>query len=123
MTIYCRMLIAESNSARTAAVVKVGRGVPTAPLSLLTPSDGLSDGSCFCKSLQSRNLDRLTAKSPPGSPLSRPTCLTSLASPTQLSSVKPSQTESNPVKPPPLPPTAHPPPLTTPLSAAGYQRT
>src|SRR5882762_3648372 len=34
----------------------------------LTASDGYSDGSDFCKSLKSRNVDGLTGKTTPGSP-------------------------------------------------------
>ena len=44
---------------------------PQVPLpdGCLTLPDGLPDGSNFCKSLQSRKVDGLTAQTPPGSPI------------------------------------------------------
>jgi hypothetical protein len=67
----------------------------------LTPPDGLPDGSNFCKSLKSRNVDGLTGKIPPGSHLC-PTSPTRPTRPTPSKLVKPSPTKSNQIQPGPL---------------------
>jgi hypothetical protein len=105
MTTHCRVSSVESR----VITAKVGRGVPTAPLrpdafltGNLTPSNGLPNGSDFCKSLQSRKVYGLTGKIPPGSPLGLtcPTCPTGL---TSSNPVQPNPTKSNQIQPgPPL---------------------
>jgi hypothetical protein len=101
MTIHCQLVTCSSQACLTGPIQSVS--FLTGPL---TPSNGLPNGSRFCKSLQTRNVYGVTAKFPPGKPLSRPTCLTS---PIQSGPVKPSQTQSNQIQPPlPLPPLTHP---------------
>jgi imidazolonepropionase-like amidohydrolase len=85
-----------------------------APNGSLTAPDGSPNGSDFCKSLQTRKVDGLTGKTPPGSPCSPKTSgrrranlpsmpLLPEESQTQSNPVKPSQTKSNR----PLPPRFH----------------
>jgi hypothetical protein len=75
----------------------------------LTRSNGLPNGSNFCKSLKTRKVYGLTGKTPPGSPYGKPhPSPTSPTRPSGLTSsnpVQPNPTKSNQIQPgPPLPP-------------------
>src|SRR5689334_4770447 len=83
--------------------------LPDASNGCLTAPNGLPNGSDFCKSLQTRKVDGLTGKTPPGSPAddrSGPWAPMAEQNPTQpairsafgeggSNPVKPGQTESN----------------------------